>query len=178
MGLATRLFWQLPRENRTWLAVHASHYPQLLHQDRENRKRALARARCELGDRKVPSLECFAQRVINETPADARILFRGRTAGMRLAFEVYPRRVFMLPQDYRTMATEWHVQPWLKNSPVDWHESYWHQFIPATAIPADEFVRQHRITYVASFDELNLSECKVERVRWNAALKRRLILRV
>jgi hypothetical protein len=160
-----RSFLAITTANLALLAFHASSYPQLLHDDRANRTRAMSRAQCELAGRKVPSLEHFARRVINETPADARILFRGRTAGMRLAFEVYPRRVFMLPQDYRTMATEWHVQPWLKNPPVDPHESYWHQFIPAIVVPADEFVRQHRITYVASFDELDLSECKVERVQ-------------
>jgi hypothetical protein len=160
-----RLFLLITGANLVLMLIHASHYPQIWRQDRENRRRAVANAECELAGRKVPSLEHFAKLVVEQTPPDARILFEGRTAGMRLAFEVYPRRVFMLPQDYRTMATQWHVQPWLKNPVVDPHEAYWHQFLPAVNVPAEDFVRDRSITYVAHFDELNLSECKLERLQ-------------
>ena len=156
-----RLFLVITGSNLVVMAIDASHYPQHLQQDQDNRNRSIARA--QRG--KEPQLEHFARMVVQQTPADARILFQGRTAGMRFAFEVYPRRVFMLPQDYRAMATQWHVQSWLKDPPVDRHESYWHRFIPQVYVPADDFVRAHRITYLARFDELDLSQCKLERLQ-------------
>jgi hypothetical protein len=158
-----RAFFLIAICNLTMMLFHASRYPQLLYQDRENRTFAAAVPQGALGS-KVSSIENFARQVVAQTPADARILFQGRTAVMRLAFEVYPRRVFMLPQDFRTMATQWHVQPWLRNAPVDRHEPYWHQFIPIVNADPESFIRQHAITYVARFDETDSSQCELERV--------------
>jgi hypothetical protein len=159
-----RSFFLIATCNLIMLLFHASRYPQLLYQDRENQQFAAAAPQAAPGRRRVSSIEHFARQVVAETPADARILYQGRTAVMRLAFEVYPRRVFMLPQDFRTMATQWHVQPWLRNPPVDRHEPYWHQFIPIVNADPEAFIREHAITYVARFDEMDSSQCQLERV--------------
>jgi hypothetical protein len=160
-----RLFFLITTCNLTMMLAHASRYPHHLFQDGQNREFALAHAQGAFGNGKVSSLEHFARQVVAQTPADARILYQGRTAVVRLAFEVYPRRVFMLPQDFRTMATQWHVQPWLRDAPTDPHEAYWHQFLPVVNADREAFVRQHAITYMARFDEMDLSKCKLERVR-------------
>jgi hypothetical protein len=159
-----RSFFLIATCNLTMMLFHASRYPQLMFQDRENRRFATAVPQGGIGSSKVSSIEHFARQIVEQTPPEARILFQGRTAVMRLAFEVYPRRVFMLPQDYRTMATHWHVQPWLRNPPIDRHEPYWHQFIPIVNADPDAFLRQHAITHVARFDETDSSRCMLERV--------------
>lgn len=159
-----RLFFLIATCNLTMMLLRASRYPQLMFQDRENRRFATAVPQGGIGSSKVSSIEHFARQIVEQTPPDARILFQGGTAVMRLAFEVYPRRVFMLPQDYRAMATRWHVQPWLRNPPIDRHEPYWHQFIPIVNAGPDAFIRQHAITHVARFNETDSSECLLERV--------------
>ena len=160
-----RLFFLITTCNLTMMLCHANAYPHHLSQDRENRKFALVHAQGALGSNKISSLEHFARQVVEQTPDDARILFQGSAAVVRLAFEVYPRRIFMLPQDFRTLATHWHVQSWMRNAPIDPHEAYWHQFLPVVIADREAFVRQHAITYVATFDEMDLSKCKLERVR-------------
>ena len=84
---------------------------------------------------------------------------------MCLAYEVYPRRVFILPQEMSAMAESWHAQPQLRDLRPDAHESYWHQFIPRDSVDPAMFIREHRIDYVATFDEYNLSQCRLEPVR-------------
>lgn len=113
----------------------------------------------------LPLLEHFCQQICDSTPPTARILFHGGTPGMRLAYEVYPRRVFILPQEMSAMAEAWHAQPQLRDLRPDAHESYWHQFIPHESADPTAFIREHRIDYVATFDEYNLSRCRVEAVR-------------
>jgi hypothetical protein len=160
-----RLFFVISTCNLTVLLVHAGWYPRHLDQDGENREFAVVHAEGGLGIHKIASLEHFARQVVERTPADARILYQGRTAVVRLAYEVYPRRVFMLPQDFRTMATQWHVQPWMRDAPNDPHEAYWHQFLPVVNADQETFIREHAITYLARFDETDMSKCKLERVR-------------
>jgi hypothetical protein len=109
-----------------------------------------------------PILEHFCREVCEKTPPNARILFHGGTAGMRLAYEIYPRRVFILPQEMTAMAESWHVQPQLCDLTSDAHEEYWHQFLPHTTVQPSVFIRQHRINYIATFDEYDLSRCRLE----------------
>ena len=45
------------------------------------------------------SVDNFASRCRQEMPPDARILFHGAQEAWIFAYEVYPRRVFMLPSD-------------------------------------------------------------------------------
>ncbi len=98
-------------------------------------------------------------------PADARILFHGQTAGLRLAYEVYPRQVFMLPQELRTLAASWHVQPQLADLPVDRKTAYWEERLPDASIDERQFIAEHRINYVVTFDEYDLAKCRVEPAR-------------
>ena len=81
---------------------------------------------------------------------------------MRFAYEVYPRRVFILPQEMTRMAKSWHKQPQLSDLPPDPHEPYWHQFLPKDSPDPADFIRQHEINYVATFDECDLSRCSLE----------------
>ncbi len=118
-----------------------------------------------MNGRRLPTLECFSARVCDALPADARILFRGRTGALRFAYEVYPRRVFMLPQDMHELAAGWHIQPQLHDLPDDPHLAYWRTKLPTTSADRDEFVRDHAINYIVTFDENELSACRMEAVR-------------
>jgi len=114
----------------------------------------------------IPSLEYFAQEVIEQTPPDARILFVGRTAGIRLHSKIYPRKVFMLPSDYRQMAAAWHVQPWFpRRSRRMSMKHTGNRFIPIDSIDEHAFIREHRITHIARFNELD----RARRASWRAS---------
>ena len=160
-----RLFLGIAATAVVVISLHDVRYPQELQAAAGYRTRVLTQAEYETSAGIIPSLEYFAREVIEQTPPDARIMFVGRTSGVRLAFEVYPRKVFMLPSDYRQMATGWHIQPWFREFPEDIHQAYWHQFIPIDATDEQDFIREHRITHIARFNELDRTACKLESVR-------------
>jgi hypothetical protein len=117
----------------------------------------------ELNGRRLPVVESFSRRLAAELPENARILFHGQTAGLRLAYEVYPRPVFMLPQEMRAMAASWHVQPQLADLPGDAKPDYWNRRLPDKSLDERQFIAEHRITHVVTFDEYDIAKCRVER---------------
>lgn len=110
-----------------------------------------------------PLLEHFCQTICEQTPPTARLLFHGGTPAMRLAYEVYPRRVFILPQEMTAMAEAWQAQPQLRDLPPDAHAAFWDQFLPHETVDPAAFIREHGIDYVATFDDYDLAKCQVER---------------
>jgi hypothetical protein len=132
----------------------------------ENERRAIANsyrlATYELNGRRLPMVESFSLRLCAELPADARILFHGQTAGLRFAYEVYPRQVFMLPQEMNALAASWHVQPQLANLPGDEKPAYWNERRAQVSIDERQFIAEHQINYVVTFDEYDLDRCRVE----------------
>jgi hypothetical protein len=138
-------------------------YPSTLEYERTAQANTIRLATFGPPGAELSLLEHFCREVCAKTPPDARILFHGATPLMRLAYEVYPRRVFILPQEMTALAESWHVQPQLKDLQPDPHEPYWHQFLPHKEVDAAAFIREHGINYVATFDEHNLLQCRVER---------------
>ncbi len=151
---------------QTFFTLHFwQDYPAYL----ENERRAIANsyrsATYELNHRKLPAIEAFSRRLCVDLPPDARILFHGQTAGLRMAYEVYPRPVFMLPQEMRMLAASWHVQPQLSELPEDRKPDYWNERLPNETVEERQFIADHRINYVVTFDEYDLNKCRVERVQ-------------
>ncbi len=147
-ALAAVLYWQ--------------GYPGYLNQQ-QVMMRAVYRTPSYVKDGKeFPLLEGFSRWVSEQLPPDARILFHGHTPALRFAYEVYPRRVFMLPQEMRWMAEHWHVQPQLSNIPADPPLGFWDRRLPNDTVEAADFIREHRITHVVTFDETDASVCRVE----------------
>jgi hypothetical protein len=137
-------------------------YPSNLEFERQALENSHRYAVFEVNGQRVPNLEYFSRQVCEQLPADARILFHGQTAGLRFAYEVYPRRVFMLPQELTALAGGWHVQPQLRDIPEDRKLAYWRQRLPDTSIAERDFIRDHRIDFVATFDEYDQSRSHVE----------------
>jgi hypothetical protein len=140
-------------------------YPSVLSFERMAMANAYTSPTYKINGERLPTLECFGRSVREQLPPDARILFHGRTAVLRFAYEVYPRRVFMLPQEMRELAATWHVQPQLRDLPDDPHLRFWHDKLPTASIEPAEFIREHRIDFIATFDENDLAACRVEAAR-------------
>jgi hypothetical protein len=137
-------------------------YPAYLENEHLATANSYKMATQDLNGRRLPVVECFSRRVCAEVPDDARILFHGQTAGLRLAYEVYPRQVFMLPQEMRALAASWHVQPQLADLPEDRKTAFWQERLPEASIDERQFIAEHRINYVVTFDEYDLDKCRVE----------------
>ncbi|HKD38533.1 MAG TPA: hypothetical protein VKB78_17090, partial [Pirellulales bacterium] len=121
-------------------------YPAYLEFERQVIANSYRTVTYELNGRKLPVLESFSRRLAAELPEDARVLFHGQTAGLRLAYEIYPRPVFMLPQEMQLMAASWHVQPQLAELPADAKPDYWNRRLPEASVNEGQFVAEHRIT--------------------------------
>jgi hypothetical protein len=105
-------------------------------------------------------IQHFAERCQRELPPDARILYHGHIESMEFAYEVYPRRVFMLPCDLYAIAGSWHKQQWLAGMPNDPLEAYWHRDFPSQTTDRETFIREHGITHEAFFDPDSWFECR------------------
>jgi len=147
-GLFVLRFWQT--------------YPAVMDYERMARANSFRLASYGPPGHEVSLLEHFCREICDATPPNARILFHGGTPAMRFAYEVYPRRVFILPQEMTRMAESWQNQPQLCDLAPDPHELYWHQFLPKDSPEPADFIRQHEINYVATFDEFDLSRCRLE----------------
>ena len=160
-----RFMFALVAGQTLWVARFWEDFPSVLSFERSAMANAYASSTYEMDGRRLPTLECFSRRVCEQVPAEARILFHGRTAAMRFAYEVHPRQVFMLPQEMRELACSWHVQPQLRDLPDDPHLRFWHDKLPTTYTEPAEFIRDHRIDYIVTFDEDDLAACRVEAAR-------------
>ncbi len=110
----------------------------------------------------------WVRNVIANTPQNCRILYRGGWEGMVFSYDVFPRRVFALPQDLQTLAGHWHKHEWLEMRTAGLSnrdaatDRFWTahnpRFLPMTV---DEFVRRYQIDYVVVFDEQNPSSCGI-----------------
>jgi hypothetical protein len=148
---------------QTFFALHFwQDYPAYLENEHEAIKNLYRTPTYELNGHQLPLVESFSRRLCAEVPANARILFHGQTAGLRLAYEVYPRQVFMLPQEMRILAASWHVQPEIGDLPADQKMAYWQERLPEASIDERQFIAEHRINYVVTFDEYDLAKCRVE----------------
>ena len=112
----------------------------------------------EKGDRR--NLEHFAIECCQEIPEDARVLFHGHIEGMIFAYEFYPRRVFMLPQEMGEISRTWHHQAWLKGMPDDPLEPFWSSQFQVRSVERDEFLRGRGITHEVWFSEDDVAACR------------------
>jgi hypothetical protein len=99
------------------------------------------------------------------TPKNARILYHGAQEGLIFAYEVYPRRVFMLPSEWSQLSANWHTKRWLQNLWPDPLEKYWGQVTVMTEAERQDFIQEHKITHEVFYDAAHPDKCRCEVLR-------------
>ncbi len=98
-------------------------------------------------------------------PPDARILYHGSQEGWVFTYEVYPRRVFMLPSEWWRLSASWHLKPWFQDLPKDRLEAYWSRTVTPEPGEREAFIRTHGITHEVFYEVENPAACRWEAVR-------------
>ena len=74
-------------------------------------------------------------------PINARVLYHGPTEGLELAYELYPRRVFMLPREQRDLFHNgWYTDLWCRGISPDPLDDCWKWDPLLPEIPEQEFI--------------------------------------
>jgi hypothetical protein len=117
---------------------------------------------------KLPSrydqFERFFEQCGRELPADARVLYVGRAEGQLLAYHLYPRPVFMHPDDLRSAWIGHQLLDLGFPLPAD-------PLFPSSLPPPAEarrlraFVADRRITHEVRFVESDLPACRIGPIR-------------
>jgi len=138
-----------------------------LREDREELAELSTRPSVEKGSARETCLQYFARQCRRAIPAHGRILYRGDDWGMPFAYEVYPRRVFMLPDDMAFAAACWngHYFPRQRGKADDPLDDYWMRRTPKVDCDPAEFVSGRGITHVVTFDRKDPAKCKIEAIR-------------
>ncbi len=108
--------------------------------------------------------ERFFEKCRQELPADARVLYIGRSEGQLLAYILYPRPVFMHPTD-RYVAWIGH-QVLDLGVPLPDDELFPGSLPPPLEAPSlADFIEVHRITHEVRFVESDLPACRIRAIR-------------
>ena len=108
--------------------------------------------------------ERFFEECRQELPADARVLYIGRSEGQLLTYILYPRPVFMHPTD-RYVAWIGH-QVLDLGAPLPDDELFPGSLPPPLEAPSlSDFIESHRITHEVRFVESDLPACRIRAIR-------------
>ena len=88
-----------------------------------------------------------------------------RTGSLIFAYEVYPRKVFMLPSEGFQLAQTFQSRPWSKALPKDPLDAYWNREFPAPLGEHEAFIRAHHITHEVYFQADHPTQSRWETVR-------------
>lgn len=114
----------------------------------------------------LADFDYLCQECLQQIPADANILYHGPNEGLILAYELYPRSVFMLPQEQRDMFQYcWRLEEWCQGMTPDPLELYWKWDYPLQNISEEQFIADHQITYVVTFDKSHVSNTRIQMLR-------------
>ncbi|NUQ62170.1 MAG: hypothetical protein HUU20_06765 [Pirellulales bacterium] len=150
------------------IGLNAIRWPVQLLEDRRYSLDSVAAHHRQPASQAVPAIGGFADQCSKTLPPDARILFHGGYEAFLFAYEVYPRRVFMLPEEaFAKFAAALHRQHWLtsKTQLDERLEPFWTRGLPRTAGDRETFLDQRRITHEATFHETDVTQCRIESVR-------------
>lgn len=120
----------------------------------------------KLDGSQVEDVFYFAEKCSKQLPPDARILYHGRTEAMVFAYEVYPRRVFFVPEEFSELVRDWQkFEWWFPQSLKDPLESFWHASLSQPAIERDAFIRAHGLTHEVWYDRDQPLACRWRELR-------------
>jgi len=121
---------------------------------------------CDPDDNLQPNFDNFCRRCREQIPPNARILYHGPNEGLVSAYELYPRRVFMLPAEQRDMFHEcWRREKWCQGMTADPLDQYWKWDPSLPNISQPQFIADHRVTYVVTFDESDITKNSIQSLR-------------
>jgi hypothetical protein len=104
------------------------------------------------------NFDYFCEQCRTQIPQDARILYHGPNDGLVLAYKLYPRRVFMLPQEQQNMNQNcWLLEEWCQGMTADPLDAFWKWDPPLRDVSEENFIADHHITHVVTFDHTNLA---------------------
>ncbi|HTQ38083.1 MAG TPA: hypothetical protein VMJ32_03595 [Pirellulales bacterium] len=110
----------------------------------------------QLADGTCSNLDHFCQQCRAQIPPNANILYHGPNDGLVMAYELYPRRLYMLPYEQRNLCEYcWCLEKWCRGMAPDPLDIVWKWDPPIPDVPEDQFVREHHITYVVNYDYFN-----------------------
>lgn len=121
------------------------------------------------GDRYV-HWEFFIPRWKKTIPAEASVAYRGQWEGPLVAYELYPRRLYLLPSDARRLAANWYNHRWLakktrgKSLADRWTDQYWSQRSSWPTVNLKSFIQERGITFLLTFDEADEKGCSLVRI--------------
>ncbi|MGB9688490.1 hypothetical protein [Thermogutta sp.] len=131
----------------------------------------------------VANLEYHILRYRRVIPPRAQIAYRGHWEAMIVAYRLYPRRLFLLPEDVQRLARAWGDHRWLEiktkgASRADaWTDEYWAARHPPVEIPPlSQFLADRHIEYIILYDENHPELCQVVRLTPETGLARGQVL--
>ncbi|WP_347246598.1 hypothetical protein [Thermogutta sp.] len=131
----------------------------------------------------VANLEYHILRYRRVIPPRAQIAYRGHWEAMIVAYRLYPRRLFLLPEDVQRLARAWGDHRWLEiktkgASRADaWTDEYWAaRHPPAEIPPLGQFLADRHIEYIIRYDENHPELCQVVRLTPETGLARGHVL--
>jgi len=114
--------------------------------------------------------EFFAPQWKQTIPPGAAVAYRGYWEGPLVAYELYPRRLYLLPEDARRLAANWHNHRWLtektkgKSFRDRWTDEFWLRRTSWPTFDLASFVRARNIEFLVTFDETNEQGCSLARI--------------
>lgn len=109
-------------------------------------------------------------RTWQQLPLQAGIVYRGGWEAMLVAYHLYPRRLYLLPEDAPSLAARWHDHRWLDKKTAGqsrrdrWTDDYWCSRLCPVASSGEDFLRQRDVQAIIEFREESPSDCRVIRL--------------
>lgn len=115
-------------------------------------------------DKRYRQFELFFEQSRRELPDDARVLYVGRGEGHLLSYVLYPRPVFMHPDDRH--------RAWVGSQALDSGWPLPDDALSPKSFPAptdspdvDAFIESRRLTHTVRFEQSDLPACRIEAIR-------------
>jgi len=121
------------------------------------------------GDRYV-HWEFFIPQWKKTIPSRASLAYRGQWEGPLVAYELYPRRLYLLPNDAQRLAANWNNHRWLakktrgKSLHDRWVDEYWFERSSWPTFDLKSFIQERGITFLLTFDEADEKTCSLLRI--------------
>ncbi len=101
-------------------------------------------------------------------PPRAAVAYRGHWEGPLVAYELYPRRLYLLPEDGHRLAANWHNHRWLaektkgKSLADRSTDEFWVHRTTWPSLDLATFIRERNIEFLLTFNEADEKACSLQ----------------